>query len=204
MGYDDDICPNCGAGISEVAEEDEGLSEETDIVRESRDNRLKTKEKVSNLCSNCAATLDDDAKFCSSCRAPVALEGVISCPSCKKLISARSQFCKYCADELTSNKTSYHKAQQNIPQYTQPRPQGTAARDFIVAGAIIAAVSAFAYLWGVNYAGNFTNMMSAGFSNMLGRKDPTYDLAILAVNLGRLGFFAGLIISIVGLALKNK
>jgi RNA polymerase subunit RPABC4/transcription elongation factor Spt4 len=146
------------------------------------------------VCPSCSASLDEDSKFCPSCRTPVTFTNLVDCPECGKSINADAKFCKYCAADLTSKKNTSNRR----------KSKSAAAGNLIVFGAIIATVSALAYLWGVNYASNFRNVMSAGFSNMMGRSDATYDMAVLAVNFGPISFFAGLIMFIVGIVLKNK
>lgn len=157
------------------------------------------------LCSDCAAALDDDARFCPDCRAPVSAEGMIGCPACKKSISASSQFCKYCGAVLISHKDSNRNSKSSASRFIPLKPKSAAASGNLIAfGAIIATVSILAYLWGINYAGNFGNMMSSGLSKMAGRKDPAYDLAVLAVNFSPLSFLGGLIMFVAGLVLKHK
>jgi len=64
------------------------------------------------------------------------------------------------------------------------------ARNFIVFGLILAVASAGPYLWGVSYAGNFRNAMAAGLGSLVGRRDSTYDVAIMAMQFGPFGFFS--------------
>lgn len=156
-------------------------------------------------CADCFAVLDDDAKFCPDCRAPVSADGMIECPTCKKSISATSQFCKYCSAVLASERISSPAPQSRAPRFVPLKPKSFAvANNLITFGALMGIVSLVAYLWGANYAGNINNMLSSGFSKMTGRGDPTYDFAIFAVNFGPFGFLAGLIMFIGGLILKYK
>jgi RNA polymerase subunit RPABC4/transcription elongation factor Spt4 len=156
-------------------------------------------------CADCFAVLDDDAKFCPDCRALVSADGMIDCPTCKKSIRANSQFCKYCSAALTSETISTRTSQSRRPHFVPLKPKSfAAANNLITFGALIGIVSLAAYLWGANYAGNVSNMLSSGFSKMTGRGDPTYDLAIFAVNFGPIGSLAGLIMFIGGLILKHK
>jgi hypothetical protein len=156
-------------------------------------------------CANCFAILDHDAKFCPDCRAPVPVDGMIDCPSCRKSITATSQFCKYCSAVLTPERASAPTSQQRAPRFVPLKPKRfPVANNLIFFGVLIGIVSLVAYLWGANYAGNINNMLSSGFSKMTGRGDPTYDFAIFAVNFGPFGFLAGLIMFIGGLILKYK
>lgn len=72
----------------------------------------------SDLCSNCVASLDDDAKFCPSCAAPVSPR----CPSCGKTVSADARFCKYCASELTQKVSTVRVEKFVAASTTRPLP----------------------------------------------------------------------------------
>jgi RNA polymerase subunit RPABC4/transcription elongation factor Spt4 len=168
-------------------------------------NETSSSKDVRKHCVNCFAILDHDAKFCPDCRTPVPVDGMISCPSCKKSITATSQFCKYCSAVLTPERVSAPTSKQRAPRSIPLEPKGLpVANNLVFFGVLIGIVSLIAYLWGANYAGNINNMLSSGFSKMTGRGDPTYDFAIFAVNFGPFGFLAGLIMFIAGLILKYK
>jgi len=138
----------------------------------------------SRICAACRERLDADALFCPSCRTPVLAGGMTACPKCKKSINPNSTFCKYCGADLKRSK-----------------PKKNAGHILIVAGSIIAIVSAVGYLWAVSYAGNFANYTSSGFSNLVGRRDWTYDLV---VNFGPFTFLAGIILLVAGLVIRHN
>jgi predicted amidophosphoribosyltransferase len=82
-----DTCPSCGADIRE---------------REANQNALG-----STFCRNCAAVMDTDAAFCSSCASPVSYSTAYKCPACSKEVNPNAKFCKYCAADLKGVSTAY-------------------------------------------------------------------------------------------------
>lgn len=152
----------------------------------------------SKLCTNCGAMLEEDAKFCASCRTPIAKGGVLECPSCKQLLSADAKFCKYCAAELASTGNSRLGSPPN--PYAGGSSQREKANRLAVSGAILGIVSAIAFFWGQSYTSNLANTARAGFRGLAGQTDSTYQLAQYCVTLGVIGFLVGLILFIVGLA----
>ena len=68
----------------------------------------------------------------------------------------------------------------------------------IVAGAALAILSAFAFLWGTSYTNNWQNLASAGMSSLMGQQDATFGLAKMAVNFSPFGFFAGVVLCVFG------
>lgn len=194
VAVDDNTCLSCGADISEIA-------------------------GPQIFCPKCGSRVDDDAEFCSSCAARISASDVKDCPNCGKSVNAEARFCKYCAVALKTNdfpnisdhtitkRLASKQVSSSVQSFTntsKQQPQSGIAGNLIVFGVILAGVSAVAYLWGVNYAGNFSNAMAAGLGNLVGRRDQTYDIAIMATQLGPFGFFSGVILFVVGLVLKHK
>lgn len=140
------------------------------------------------LCSYCKAVLEEDAKFCAECRTPVVKDSFLECPNCKKTLNAGAKFCKYCAAEI-------------VPQsYTTLNSQRTKANTLAASGAILAVVSALAFWWGQSYTSSWANTARAGFGNLVGQQDATYQLAQYCIILGALGFIVGVVLFIVGLS----
>jgi hypothetical protein len=100
--------------------------------------------------------------------------------------------------------TSPLRRNKDVSKRVEPQTPNAAPGYLIIFGVILAVASGIAYLWGANYAGNFGNAMSAGFGSLVGRRDQTYDMAIMAVQFGPFGFFTGLILFVGGLVLKNR
>ena len=185
--------------------------------------QISLKSPADNFCPKCGARVDDDAEFCSSCAARILTLDVKDCPNCGKSVNAEARFCKYCAADLTrapktndlsdisdhtiAKRLASKQVTSSVQSFTnisKQQSQNGIAGNLIVFGIILAVVSAVAYFWGVNYTGNFGNAMAAGLGNLVGRRDQTYDLAIMATQLGPFGFFSGLILFIGGLVLKHR
>jgi hypothetical protein len=198
VAADDNTCLSCGADISQIA-------------------------GPQLFCPKCGSRVDDDAEFCSSCAARISASDVNDCPNCGKSVNAEARFCKYCAANLTrapktsdfanisdhtiAKRLASKQVTSSMKSFANTSKQGSqngAAGNLIVFGILLAVVSAIAYFWGVNYAGNFSNAMAAGLENLVGRRDQTYDIAIMATQFGPFGFFSALILFVVGLVLKHR
>ncbi|HET6862956.1 MAG TPA: zinc ribbon domain-containing protein [Pyrinomonadaceae bacterium] len=134
------ICPTCGADISEIA-------------------------GPQVFCPKCSARVDDDAEYCSSCAARISATDVMNCPNCGKSVDAEAKFCKYCAADLQrTNAQSLSNISDDAITgnlASRQRAQTSTSANLVFFGIVLAIVSAAAYLWGVNYAGNFSNAMAA-------------------------------------------
>jgi DNA-directed RNA polymerase subunit RPC12/RpoP len=179
----DFICPTCGADISEIA-------------------------GPQIFCPKCSARVDDDAEYCSSCAARISATDIMNCPNCGKSVDAEAKFCKYCAADLQRTNV---QSLSNIPDdaiagnlASRQQAQTSTSANLVFFGIVLAVVSAAAYLWGVNYAGNFSNAMAAGLGNLVGQRNQTYDVAVMAMQFGPFGFFTGVILFVAGLVLKYR
>lgn len=182
--FEDTICPSCGADISEIA-------------------------GPQIFCPKCGARVDDDAEFCSSCAERISASNVVNCPSCGKSVSVDARYCKYCAADLTrvpylNDFTSNSDYATSSTATSVRTSKNATAGNLIIFGLILAVASAGAYLWGVSYAGNFSNAMAAGIGSLVGRRDSTYDMAVMAMQFGPFGFVSGLILFVIGLVLKFR
>jgi RNA polymerase subunit RPABC4/transcription elongation factor Spt4 len=183
VATEDTICPGCGADISEIA-------------------------GPHILCPKCGARVDDDAEFCSSCAGRISASDILGCRNCGKPVNPKARFCKYCGKDLTHDPNSINRSKvsnaQTVTESTARRSPSSTPANLIFFGIIIAVASAMAYLWGINYAGNFGNAMAAGLGNLVGQRNQTYDMAVMAIQFGPFGFFSGLILFVVGLVLKHR
>jgi len=178
------------------------LTKKVEIVASKPVNeKINVASASSTICLTCAAPLDEDAKFCPSCAAPVAPDTMINCPKCGKSVSAESMFCKYCAAELTSKKEYNSTPRVNYSYQTSVRSSQRGKADNLAkAGGVTAVISAIAFLWGYNYTSSFANTARAGLMNLAGQTDSTYTLAQFCITLGTIGFIIGVVLLIVGLA----
>jgi hypothetical protein len=62
-------------------------------------------------------------------------------------------------------------------------------------GGVVAAVSALAFVWGVNYTSSGAN---TAFAQLPGNQDSTYRVAQIFVWLGGVGFVIGLLTLLIG------
>jgi hypothetical protein len=129
----------------------------------------------------------------------------MNCPKCGKSVDADARFCKYCATGL---QRTHVQPLTNISDdaiteklVSEQASQTSTSANLVFFGIVLAVVSAGAYLWGVNYAGNFGNAMAAGLGNLVGQRNQTYDVAVMAM---QFGFFTGVILVVAGLVLKYR
>lgn len=89
----------------------------------------------------------------------------MNCPNCGKSVDAEAKFCKYCAADLQrTNAQSLSNISDDAITgnlASRQRAQTSTSANLVFFGIVLAIVSAAAYLWGVNYAGNFSNAMAA-------------------------------------------
>jgi hypothetical protein len=148
-----------------------------------------------SICSECSAPLDDDARFCPSCSAPVLLYRTINCPQCGKSLAAGTKFCKYCAAEVVRKPKSIEPVQLDSLE-----AQRNKAERLAIGGGGVAGVSVLLLLWGYFYTSNLSNVARAGLMNLAGQTDSTYVLAQWSISLGAIGLIVGIVLFIVGMA----
>jgi len=153
-----------------------------------------------STCLKCSAPLDEDAKFCPSCAAPVLLYTSLDCPRCGRSVNASAKFCKYCAADLTQKEEYSFGAYKNNLNHSSPfqETERRQAENLLRLGAIVGVVSAIVFFWGTIYTNNVANSARASFVNLVGQTDATFQMATWAMYLGAIGFIAGVIMVIVG------
>ncbi len=170
-------------------------------------------------CPNCNKTVNAGAKFCKYCAANLKQKEEFKYGS--QLNSQYSNSSFNSQKEKTErhqrifvNQTNRAKKQSPFQiaeekhrisanqkaEKTSFNSQKQKAEKLAAFGAILAVISAIAVFWGRSYTSNFANTARAGFENLMGQTDSTYQLAQFCILFGVIGLIVGIVLFIVGMS----